>query len=577
MNIVQVLKSSRIFILFCLSVALTFSACGKNGNQNNTQEDEGMVFRFLNEQDPATLDVNKATGVYENRILNIMFEGLTRYGNEGVAAELGNAERHETSEDGKVHTFFLRKDAKWSDGSAVTAHDYVASYRRILNPTTGAQYAQMLYCIAGAAEVNQSKPDKMKLELEKLGVKALDDYTLEFTLKYPVPYFFELTTHYTFFPIPRKVVEKHGDSWTSKKNIISNGAFVLKERVLGDKLVFEKNPHYWQKDAIKLDKVIAYTTKDHETQYRMFQSNAVDWLCSPVSKSVYPKVKDNSEWLAAPYLGTFFFSFNTKKAPFNDPRVRRALSLAIDREVIAKTITDAGELPAYSYVPKGTAMGSGKYTPTYEFSKNYKENIKEAKKLLAEAGFPGGKGFPVFNILYNINDQNKRICLVASNMWDRHLGIKGKLENNEWKTYLDKLKNVNYDIARRGWIGDYNDAYTFMELWMSSNGNNHTHWGNADYDDKINKSNYESDLKNRLVLFQSAEEILLEESPIIPIYFYVADQMVKPYVRGFYPRIQNGDHGKADIAGGKFNVTDNHPFNYIWIDQEAKKKYMQGN
>ncbi|WP_372368063.1 peptide ABC transporter substrate-binding protein [Candidatus Uabimicrobium sp. HlEnr_7] len=555
----------KMYHVLLFVVVFLICACDSRASKGSLTEYEKQgksVFRFTNSQEPATLDLSKATGVYENRILNLMFEGLIRYGDEGKYSELGVAEKYDVKDEGKTYVFSLRKNVKWSDGEPVTAHNFVAAYQRILNPATAAQYAYMLYDIVNAEDINKGK----EKDLNNLGAKALDDYTLELKLRQAVPYFIDLLTHYTFYPVPHHVIEKHADRWTDTENIVGNGAFVLKKRVMNSEMVFERNEHYWEKDRVKLDMIFAFTTSDQETQLRMFQSGMVDWVSSPVAKSAYPNITKNSEWMAPPYLGTYFFNFNTTRKPFDDPRVRRALSLAIDRKIIAEKIALAGQVPAYHYVPKGIAN----YTSEYQLE----ENLQEAKKLLAEAGYPEGKNFPEFTILYNTNEDNKKICLVIQNMWAKNLGLPVKIENNEWKTYIDRMKKINYDVIRRGWIADYNDAFNFMELFMKDGGNNNCGWSNAEHDELVTKTKTETDVKKRAELFRKAEKILLEESPVMPIYFYVADQMIKPYVRGFYPRVEGNDHGQTDIKNGKFNVADNHPITRIWIDMEAKKKYL---
>ena len=560
-------KTSFVYTIIFLAIFLFCFGCPrKEEKTDNSLLDDGKTFRFTNTQPPTSLDVNKALALYESRIINILFEGLARYGDQGKLAELAVAEKYDVKDEGRVHIFYLRKNAHWSDGSPVTAHDFVASYQRILNPATGGQYANMLYHIVNAREIHQGDIK----DFSQLGVKALNDYTLEFNLKYPVPYFFELMTHHTYFPIPRQAVEKHGADWTKPENIVCNGPFVLESQD-NEKLVMIKNKHYWEKERIKLEKVIAYTHEDQDQQLRMFKNGQVDWLCSQVSKRAYPKIKQDPCWLAAPYLGTFFLSFNVKKKPFDDPRVRMALSLAFDRKIITERIFTAGELPAYNFVPQGTAG----YYPIYRIGEDPREDVRKAQELLEEAGYPEGRGFPEFSIMFDERDQNKRVCLVISRMWRRNLKIKVNIEGVKWDDYITRLKSVDYDVARRGWVGDYNDAYSFLELWLSENSNNDTGWSHKKYDKIIRKSNYQLDKKKRRKYFQYAEKILLQQSPVIPIYFYIADQMIKPYVRGLYPRIQNNDHGQKDIAAGKCNITDNHPINYIWIDLEARKKYLK--
>ncbi|BBM85289.1 peptide ABC transporter substrate-binding protein [Candidatus Uabimicrobium amorphum] len=550
-------------VLLCVAM-LALCSCNSEGRKGELTELEKQgktVFRFSNAQEPATLDLSKATGVYENRIINLMFEGLIRYGDKGEYSELGVAEKYETKDEQKTYVFTLRKNIKWSDGTSVTAHDFVAAYQRILNPNTGAEYAYMLYDIINAQEINEGK----EKDLSALAAKAIDDHTLELRLKQPVPYFIDLLTHYTFYPVPKHVVEKYGSKWTEVENIVGNGAFVLKKRVMGSQMIFEKNEHYWEKDRVKLDRIVAFTTENQETQLRMFRSGMTDWLSSPVPKSAYPTIKQESEWMAPPYLGTYFFCFNTSKKPFDDVRVRKALSIAIDRKIIAENVAMGGQLPAFNYVPKGTF--------NYESPHKLDESIEEAKKLLAEAGYPDGKGFPEFTILYNTSEDHQKICIIIQNMWQTRLGIPVKIENNEWKTYIDRMHSMNYDVIRRGWIADYNDAYNFMELFMKDGGNNNTGWWNAEHDNLVLATKQETDVKKREVLFQKAEKILLDNMPLIPIYFYVADQMIKPYVRGFYPR-NTGNHGQEDIKAGRYNIADNHPITRVWIDMEAKKKYL---
>ena len=498
-----------------------------------------QVLTFVNGAEPETLDPHIMTGVPEHRLATALFEGLVTQHPQTLEPVPGVAERWEVSPDGITYTFHLRKDAKWSDGKPLTTRDFVESWKRALLPETASQYAYMLYPIAGAEAFNKG-PNKGK-EWDKVGVAAKDDHTLVVTLASPCAYFLDLAAFETLMPVPMEVVAKHGDRWSRAENIVCNGPFKVKEWSPRQKIVFEKNPHYWDRDFVKLEQVVALPFEDLETAYKLFQQGQCDWNTAvPAAKIL--EIKRLPEYYAFPYLGSYFYRVNVTKPPLDDVRVRKALSLALDREVITRDVLKAGQIPATWFCPA---------LPGYEPPKGLAADRQAARKLLAEAGYgPGGKPFPPLELLYNTNEAHKQVAEVLVQQWKEALGISVSLRNTEWKVYLNDVQNLAYNVARAGWIGDYTDPNTFLDMFVTGGGNNQTGWSNARYDQLIADAAKEVDRAKRAALLQQAEKILVEEElPIIPIYIYVNQGLIRDTVMGWYE-----------------NVRDQHPFQYIWME-----------
>ncbi|HEY1065940.1 MAG TPA: peptide ABC transporter substrate-binding protein, partial [Pirellulales bacterium] len=387
------------------------------------------------------------------------------------------------------------------------------------------------------------------LDFAAVGVKAPDPHTLVVTLINPTPYFRELTAFYTLAPVNRKCVEQFGSpAWTKPENLVVNGPFKLEFRRIRDRIRLVKNPTYWDQENVKLDVVDVLAIQSEQTALNMYLSGKADWT-PYVPTYVIPDLRKRPDFQPKPFLSTYFYRVNTTREGLKDRRVRQALSMALDRNDVLK-ITEAGEVPAFAIVPPGM--------PGYTSPQSLPFDVAKAKQLLAEAGYPEGRGFPRIEILYNNNDAHRVIAEVLQNQWKRNLGIQVDLKNQEWASYLEAQRSLAYSVARAGWVGDFNDPMTFLDLWMSNNPNNETGWKNPEYDRLINDALKEPDEAKRLALLQQAEGIFVEELPAIPIYFYVDKNLVRPYVKGFY-----------------HNLLDLHPLQSISIDREEKARIFQ--
>ena len=505
---------------------------------------EENVFRFSNGAEPEYIDPGLMTGQLENRVAELIFEGLTTNDPKLYQPRPGVAERWELSPDLLTYTFYLRRNAQWSDGHPVTAHDFVYSWTRVLDPKTAARYASQLYPILNAEEFNQGR---IKDPLQ-LGVRALDDYALEVRLQQPTPYFLFLTSFMTLFPVPRWVVEEQGVRCTEPDHIVGNGAFVLAEHRTHDRMEFVRNPHYWNARSVHLDRVIVYAIDDNYTSANLYESGRVDWLPATFPAEYVPYMKERfKDFYSYPFLGVYYYLINTTKPPLNNPLVRRALNLAVDRKAITDELLRGGQIPGAHFVPLGF--------PNYQSPPGPEYDPAEAARLLAQAGFPNANGFPDIEILFNTSESHRKIAEAIQQMWAKNLNIRVALHNEEWASYLKSRNDLEYDVARAGWIGDYPDVSTFTELLQGNNGNNNTGWKNPEYDNLLGLARQESDPARRMDLFKRSEAILLNDLPVIPIYTYASNNLINPYVRGIYA-----------------TPTDDHPLTEVCIDRRWRER-----
>jgi len=493
---------------------------------------EGAI-HLGNGAEPESLDIHLSSGVAEANIQRDLFEGLVA---EGPDASLipGAAESWEISDDGTVYTFHLRDDGRWSNGDPVTAHDFVYAYRRGLNPETAAAYAFILYPILNAEDVVSGAA-----ALDDLGVRALDDRTLEITLKAPTAYFLDMLTHHMAYPLHPASVEEHGTAWTRPGNLVGNGAFMLDEWVPQSHIRLGANPHFHAADEVVLDEVWYYPTEDEGQELQRFRADELDVSYDIPADQIDWIVENlNNQYRNYPYLGVYYYAFNTTIPPFADNiALRQALSLAIDRKILTQRITRAGEIPAYSFVPPGVAHYNQQVLEFEDWDQA--ERNDAARRLYAEAGF--GEDNPLsLEILYNTSDNHKKIAIAIAAMWKQTLGVEVTLRNEEWKVYLGSRDARAYEIVRAGWIGDYNDANTFLELYVSDAGAMNTPgYSNADFDALVKGAALETDLVARQEMLEEAERIFLTEAPVIPIYFYTTQHMVKPWVEGWVDNIKD--------------------------------------
>ncbi len=490
-----------------------------------TEPPPGNAFRFNNGAEPEYLDPNMMTGQPDGRAARLLFEGLTNTEPPSLTVKPGAAERWEISPDRRTYTFYLRRDGAWSDGRPLTAHDFVFSWTRVLDPQTGSRYAGHLYRILNGQEFNEGKVK----DPAQLGVRAVDDYTLEVRLVEPVPYFLQLTAYYTFFPIPAHVVKKFGTAWTEVSHIAGNGPFLLVEHHPNARLEFARNPRYWNAANVRLERVIAYSVDNNYTSANMYKAGMVDMLPSnyfPVEYLPYLRAQFR-DMKSFPILASYYYNYNVTRPPLDNPLVRRALALAVDRRAITDELMRGGQVPASHMVPLGFAE--------YPYPKGPDFDPQEAARLLAEAGYPNGAGFPPVEILFNTLDMHHKIAQAIQQMWVTHLNIRVTLRNEEWASYLKSMNNLEFDLLRRGWIADYPDPSTFNELFESTSGNNNTGWKNPEYDRLLGLARREADPLERLRILARSEELFLKELPILPIYTYASNYLVKPYVKGFQP------------------------------------------
>jgi len=483
------------------------AGCGTTGG-------EKPDFVFLIGAEPETIDPALVSGQPGGRVANNILEGLTYRHPQDLHPMPGMAESWDLSDDGRTYTFHLRNTA-WSDGTPFTAHDFVYEWQRVLTPATASKYANMLYPVKNAEAFNRgdiTDPDQ-------LGFKAVDDHTLVVELHSPCAYFLDLCSFYTLLPAPRHVVEQYGQDWIRPEHIVSNGAFTLDAWYLNRSIRYRKNPRYWNADAIALNLVEAIPSDNINANFNLYMSGVVDWTDSgAVPQFVVPDLKKRADFHVAPYFCTYFYRFNVNRKPFDDARVRKALFLAMDRQAIVEYVTKAGQIPAHSLVPPGL--------PGYQEVQLPERNVEEARRLLAEAGYPGGKGFPKAEVLFNTSESHKNIAEVLQQQWKEALGINVQLVNQEWKVFLATTQAEDYQISRGSWIGDYLDPNTFLDMWTSTNGNNRTGFKDPVYDVLIERAARTVDPAERMALLHQAETVVTDQDMIIlPVYYYVVQNL----------------------------------------------------
>lgn len=484
------------------------------------------MLNLHNGGDPASLDPHKVSGDWENRIVGDIFEGLMTE-DIGALPIAGQAESWTISDDGLIYTFKLRDNANWSDGQPVTAGDFVFAFQRIMDPATAASYAYLQFPIKNAEAINSGKIT----DFGELGVKALDDKTLEITLEQPTPFFLGALTHYTAYPVPKHVVEAKGDEWIKMENIVVNGPYKPVEWIPGAHVTTAKNDQYYDVASLKIDGVKFFVLEDQSAALKRYRAGEFDIL------TVFPK--DQYQWLqenhpgearVAPFAGLYYYVFNHRKPPFDDARVRKALSMAINREVIGPQILGTGELPAYSWVPPGMA-NSGESSEVDWAEMPYPEKVEMAKALIAEAGY--GKDNPLkVTLRYNTSDNHKRVAVAVAAMW-KALGVEAKLFNSELKVHYAEIRKGEFDVARAGWLADYNDPVNFLDLLKGGTSNNYGAYSSPEFDKLMDQAALETDLDKRAKLLTQAEKIAMDDNAAAPIYFYLSENVVSPKIKGF--------------------------------------------
>ena len=527
----RVNPTARRLILLFLVMTMA-SGCGRPPDRAD------LV--VINGGEPDTIDPAKIRGQPEGRIAYSLFEGLTRYQVSGDT-EPGMAERWEISPDGLHYTFHLRAGVLWSNGDPVTAQDFVWSWLRALREPE-AEYKYQLYYLKGAEAFGEAKDDASRPHPDTVGVRAPDARTLMVELKNPTPFFIDLCAFYTLNPVHRATVEaagKSGKSWLRPGVIVNNGPFLLAEWRPNDRIRLARNPKYWDAANVRMNTVDVLPAPSPNTAFNFYHSGVADLILdkSMVPTSLVPDLKKRPDYHATPILATYFIRYNTKRAPFTDVRVRKVFSMVVDKTLLTEKVTQAGEPPTDAFVPPGTAG--------YQPPAGVKRDPEAARKLLAEAGFPGGAGFPVVRYLYtNKSETDEKIAVEVQAMFKRELGISVLLAKQEWAVYLNSLSALDFDFCRSSWVGDYNDPNTFMDMFLTGGGNNNCGWSNKRYDELIALAAKETDKTKRYDIFREAETILIrDEMPVCPLFNYV--------VLMFYSDRLGG------IAG---NLMDEHPF-----------------
>jgi oligopeptide transport system substrate-binding protein len=585
-------------------------------------------FTFVNPAEPKSLDPAMVTGQLESRIITSLFEGLTT--NEPKTEEPlpGMAESWDISPDKLTYTFHLRRTAKWSDGSPVTAQDFLWSHRRLLDPMTASEYAYQLWYVKNGrkyttgrivagdpveVELNELPPGALPfargqllkgrlvsvtppipdeppdddaptvkrtyvvevdgkrrtfvpgddckqvlLDFKQVGCKALDDHTYQMTLENPTPYLLQITGMFPLFPVNPRCFETHGyPGWVKTENVVTNGPFRLESRKIRERIRMVKNDDYWDQANVHVNTIDALVVESNTTALNLYLTGGAEWIQNvPVTIVKQLMAEYPQDFQPMPSFQLYFYRINVTRPPLNNPLVRKALAMAINKQDIVEGITRAGEIPARSFVPPVIKQ----YDPfqNYEPSLAGDFNPDEARRLLAKAGFPGGRGFPKMSILYNSDEMHQKIAELIQRQWKENLGINFEPENQEWNAYQAAERKLQYWVDRAAWVGDYIDPNTFLDMFVTGGGNNRTGWGNARYDELIRDAERELDPKKRLRYLHDAEAILMDELPIIPIYFVLSKNMVRPYVHGFYG-----------------NVLDDHPLKWISIDAVARQKLLQ--
>ena len=530
-------KLKTVCALFLAGVLGATGVVGCNSNDDNGDKAKGNEELIYNlGAEVKTIDPALHNAVDGSIVICNAFEGLMRL-DDNQKAIPGIAESYELSDDSLTYTFHLRDDALWSDGKPVTAEDFKYAWTRALNPDTAAEYAFQLYYIKGGENYNNGTGSA-----EDLGINVVDNHTLEVTLENPTSYFLELTAFPTLMPVREDIVEANGDGWTLKpETYVSNGPFMLKEYNMKDSYVFVKNPEYYRKDEVKLDTLKFRMIEDEVSAYASVKNGEIS-MSEILPNSEIQKGQEEGTVQIYPYLGTYFYCINVGnntenlpedvQAALSNKKVRQALSLAIDRKTICEQVTKGGQIPAYSYVPEGIpGAEEGKdFTGEVKYWNPEKADLEQAKKLLEEAGYPNGEGLPTLELLYNTNEGNKLVAETIQQMWAK-INVNVELYNEEWAVFQDSRKNGNYEIARHGWIGDYLDPMTFLDMWMSGLGNNDAKFSNEEYDNLIRSAKEETDIAKKYEYLRKAEDILMDEMPIIPIYYYTQIKAVSPRVK----------------------------------------------
>jgi oligopeptide transport system substrate-binding protein len=537
----QIVIAGGLGVAFLTGLAVVLGETAKHESPMLAEANRQKILLVTVGSEPKTLDPNLTDTDPEGKIEEALLEGLIISDPKDGSKQIpGVAESWEHNDDSSVWTFHLRTNAKWSNGDPVTADDFVFSAKRELTGSLGAPFSDSSFVIKGAKEYLSGEIQ----DFDQVGVKALDPYTVRFDLVGPDPYFLALLTLQSFLPVHAPTILKFGSigqrdtKWTEPGSFVGNGPFVLKSWRVNDVVEVVKSPTYWDADRVKLNGINFYSIESLDTADRAFRAGQLHKTeFVPLDKVPYYRRKDPDVLQIAPYLGVYFYILNVTRKPLDHPNVRLALSLAVDRESLVRNVLRAGEQAATGFVPPGLSE--------YLVAQHTAYDPDRARKLLAEAGYPEGRGFPKLNIFMNTNERHRTIAEAIQQMWREELQIDIGMENQEWKVYLDTLNKKHFDIGRRGWIGTPDPAF-FLKFWTTEDANNASGWTSSKYDTLLTEADHTGDLNRRLDLLHQAEDLLLSESPVIPIYWYTSIHLIHPSVTGWYP-----------------NVVDDHPYKFV--------------
>ena len=531
-------------VLLAASALLVLTHCARHESPVLIGDREQSL-EMGNQSEPSDLDPQTISTTADANLVMALDEGLLAYEAKDLHPLPGVADHWESSPDAKVWTFHLRPNAKWSNGDSVTADDFVYSYRRMLSAKLGSEYAFMLFHL----ENGQAYYDGKIKDFSLVGAKAIDSQTLVLTLWHPLPYLPNLVVHTSWYPVHRATIEKfgaidaRGTAWTRPGNFVGNGPFNLADWKPHQVIRMTKSPTYWDQPAVKLQQLDFFPIEDETTEEAAFRAGQLHTTAQvPVDKIAAYKADPAGYLRQATSIATYYYRFNVTKPPLSDARVRRALSLAIDRAQLVERVAKGGQQPAGNLTPPGTGGFFSRTTMDLD--------VPQARRLLAEAGYPGGRGFPHVEILYNSSEQHQKLAEAIQQMWRKNLGVEVGLYNQEGKVWVDSMRQGTYQIARYGWFGDFLDPSTFLDLMTGDNTNNLTNWDNAEYDQLIKEARMAADNNARYEYFQRCEQILAEQVPIMPLYFYERNTLVRPEVHGWYD-----------------NLLDIHPLKAIYLTE----------
>ncbi len=536
----------RYFVHFVHSVLLlsTLTGCLRHGTDVERGNREQVLHRGIGDE-IGDLDPHVATNISELDIISALFEGLVTEDPVDLHPVPAVAERWEVSADQLTYTFYLRAGARWSNGDPVTAGDFTASWRRILTPSLGSGNAGLLYVLQGAEAYTKG----LARDFAQVGAKALDARTLQVTLDHPVPYFLSLLTHPAWLPVhlpsiaASGPVYERGNPWARPGRLVGNGAFILRAWEPNQRIVVEKSPTYWDAAHVRLNAIHFHPIDSLDAEERAFRAGQLHLTYALPFGKVESYRRDSPQLLRMdPYLNTYFLRFNVARPFLNEPRVRRALALAVDRPAIAEKILRGGQLPAYAFTPPGMAG----YVPEARLPTDF----NEARRVLADAGYPGGRGLPAFELLFNNSENHRLVAEAVQEMWRRELGVQVRLVNQEFKAVLAERRAGHYQILFSDWVGDYPDPSTFLDIWRSDSGNNHTGWASPAYDSLLRSASLTTDAAARNLLFQKAEALLLEAAPLVPLYYNSHIFLLQPSVKGWHP-----------------TLLDHHPYKHVWLEE----------